>query len=124
MPEPVEIVPYDPRWPDWLAAIATPVAAALGSLLVTVEHVGSTAVPGLAAKPIIDVDVVVRAANVPAAIGRLATLGYIHQGRGQGFLCGGGPAPGRAKSRGDYWNYRQVGGREQRRGRVGRKGGS
>jgi GrpB-like predicted nucleotidyltransferase (UPF0157 family) len=49
--------------------------------MVTVEHIGSTAVPGLAAKPVIDLDLVVpTAADIPAAITRLAALGYIHQG--------------------------------------------
>jgi GrpB-like predicted nucleotidyltransferase (UPF0157 family) len=46
-----------------------------------VEHVGSTSVPGLAAKPIIDVDVVVASADdVPAAIERLRSRGYVYQG--------------------------------------------
>ncbi len=57
------------------------VTTSLGDLVVTVEHVGSTAVPGLAAKPIIDLDVVIPSrADMPAAIARLATLGYVHQG--------------------------------------------
>ena len=46
-----------------------------------IEHVGSTSVPGQAAKPVIDLSVVVaREADVPVAIGRLATLGYVHRG--------------------------------------------
>jgi GrpB-like predicted nucleotidyltransferase (UPF0157 family) len=53
----------------------------LGSIAVAIEHVGSTAVPGLAAKPIIDMDVVVASAgDVRVAIERLAALGYVHQG--------------------------------------------
>jgi GrpB-like predicted nucleotidyltransferase (UPF0157 family) len=44
--------------------------------VVGIEHVGSTSVPGLAAKPIIDVDIVVLAAAVEAAIAALATIGY------------------------------------------------
>jgi GrpB-like predicted nucleotidyltransferase (UPF0157 family) len=81
MPGPVVIVDYDPRWPDIFEDLRAPVAAALGDLVVTVEHIGSTAVPGLAAKPVIDMDVVVpSAADVPEAIGRLATLGYVHRG--------------------------------------------
>ncbi len=81
MPDPVIIVEYDPRWPLLFEKIRATVAAALGDLVVTVEHVGSTAVPGLAAKPIIDLDVVIPSmADMPAAIARLATLGYVHQG--------------------------------------------
>jgi GrpB-like predicted nucleotidyltransferase (UPF0157 family) len=50
-------------------------------LAVAIEHVGSTAVPGLPAKPIIDIDVVVpSSSDVPEAIARLATIGYVHRG--------------------------------------------
>jgi GrpB-like predicted nucleotidyltransferase (UPF0157 family) len=81
MPEPVVIVDYDPRWPDLFEELRAPVVAALGDLVVIVEHVGSTAVPGLAAKPIIDMDVVVPSIpDIPEAIARLATLGYVHRG--------------------------------------------
>jgi GrpB-like predicted nucleotidyltransferase (UPF0157 family) len=46
-----------------------------------IEHVGSTAVPGLAAKPIIDIDVLLRSASdLPMVITRLASFGYVHQG--------------------------------------------
>jgi GrpB-like predicted nucleotidyltransferase (UPF0157 family) len=81
MAEPVIIVEYDPRWPGYFQELRAPVVAALGDLVVTVEHVGSTAVPGLAAKPIIDIDVVVRSVtDIPESIVRLAALGYIHRG--------------------------------------------
>jgi GrpB-like predicted nucleotidyltransferase (UPF0157 family) len=56
---PVLIVDYDPHWPDVFDEPRAPVVAALGDLVVSVEHVGSTAVSGLAAKPIIDMNVVV-----------------------------------------------------------------
>ena len=56
-------------------------AAFLADLTLRIEHLGSTSVPGLAAKPIIDLTVVVAARrDVPAAIARLASLGYRHQG--------------------------------------------
>ncbi len=81
MPEPVIIVDYDPHWPDRFEELRAPVVAALGDLVVIVEHVGSTAVPGLAAKPIIDMDVVVPSvSDLPEVIVRLAMLGYVHQG--------------------------------------------
>lgn len=55
--------------------------AALGDVALAIEHVGSTAVPGLAAKPILDLDVVIRTtADLPVAIERLARLGYVHEG--------------------------------------------
>ena len=56
-------------------------SAALGDVAIAVEHVGSTAVPGLASKPILDVDVVVSSATeVAQAIRRLGELGYQHVG--------------------------------------------
>jgi GrpB-like predicted nucleotidyltransferase (UPF0157 family) len=81
MPGTVIIVDYDPHWPDLFQELRAPVVAALGDLVVIVEHVGSTAVPGLAAKPIIDMDVVVPSVtDIPEAIVRLAILGYVHRG--------------------------------------------
>lgn len=50
----VLVVPYDPNWPTAFEQAATELRAAMGSRLVAVEHIGSTAVPGLCAKPIID----------------------------------------------------------------------
>jgi GrpB-like predicted nucleotidyltransferase (UPF0157 family) len=75
------VVDYDPSWPATFAALRAPIDRALGNIAVSVEHVGSTSVPGLAAKPIIDIDAVIASpADVPAAIERLATLGYMHSG--------------------------------------------
>lgn len=61
---PAEVVEYDDSWPLWFAEL-DPLLAGVPH---EIEHVGSTAVPGLAAKPIIDVDVVVPSADqvVPA----------------------------------------------------------
>jgi GrpB-like predicted nucleotidyltransferase (UPF0157 family) len=81
MPEPVIIVEYDSAWPRLFEELRAPLVAALGDLAVSVEHIGSTAVVGLPAKPVIDLDLVVQtAAEIPAAIARLAGLGYIHRG--------------------------------------------
>jgi GrpB-like predicted nucleotidyltransferase (UPF0157 family) len=78
---PVVVSEYDPEWPELFRQIAEPVRHALGKIAVAVEHVGSTSVPGLTAKPVIDVDVVVSSAeDVPAAIERLRELGYVYQG--------------------------------------------
>ena len=79
--DPVVVVDHDPEWPRQFERLRDRVARALGPLAERIEHVGSTAVPGLAAKPVIDLDVVVRSpADVGPAIERLATLGYRHQG--------------------------------------------
>jgi GrpB-like predicted nucleotidyltransferase (UPF0157 family) len=55
----IEIVAYDPCWPAKFQAHADAIAAALGDIALRIEHVGSTAVPELAAKPIVDIFVVV-----------------------------------------------------------------
>jgi GrpB-like predicted nucleotidyltransferase (UPF0157 family) len=70
-PAPIRIVEYDDGWPARFESIAARVRAALGDAAIAVEHVGSTAVAGLAAKPTIDVDLTVadpcdEAAYVPA----------------------------------------------------------
>ena len=77
----VAIVEYDPQWPVDFAAVRHALATRLGSLAVAIEHVGSTAVPGLASKPILDLDVVIASpARLPEVIEVLARLGYFHQG--------------------------------------------
>ena len=57
---PIVIAAYDPAWPALFEQERAKLAAILGALVVAIEHVGSTAVPGLAAKPIIDLLVGVR----------------------------------------------------------------
>jgi GrpB-like predicted nucleotidyltransferase (UPF0157 family) len=79
MPE-IVVVEYDPAWPKLFEALRAPVAHALGNVALAIEHIGSTSVRGLAAKPIIDIAVVVRAHGVATAIARLAPLGYVHKG--------------------------------------------
>lgn len=81
MSAPISIEDYDPRWPDQFETLRSKIAAALGPIAAAVEHVGSTAVPGLAAKPIIDIDVLLRSApDLPSAIRSLTSLGYAHEG--------------------------------------------
>lgn len=81
MENPVIILDYDPDWPRRFQSLRKRIADALGNMASAIEHVGSTAVPGLAAKPIIDIDVLlVSETMLPAAIERLAGLGYIHRG--------------------------------------------
>ena len=55
----VAVVPADPAWPDHFRRLRRRIVRALGERALRVEHVGSTAVPGLAAKPVIDLDLVV-----------------------------------------------------------------
>ena len=80
-PEANRVVAYDPSWPAQFEAIRRRLAPALEGTTATVEHVGSTSVPGLAAKPIIDIMIVVSdQGQVPDAIDRLAAIGYVHRG--------------------------------------------
>jgi GrpB-like predicted nucleotidyltransferase (UPF0157 family) len=81
MPVPIIVVDYDPGWPERFQFLYGRIAAALGSMAAAIEHVGSTAVPNLAAKPIVDIDVLLATeTGLPATIDCLAKLGYVHQG--------------------------------------------
>ncbi len=71
----IQIVAYQPEWPDEFAAIASSLHAALGTLALRIDHIGSTSVPGLAAKDIIDVQVTV-ADFTPELEERFARAGY------------------------------------------------
>jgi GrpB-like predicted nucleotidyltransferase (UPF0157 family) len=76
----IELVPYDPRWPDRFEAERALLAAALQPWLTgTIEHIGSTAVPGLAAKPVIDIMAPVASlAGSTGVIDALRPLAYLH----------------------------------------------
>ncbi|HSV13748.1 MAG TPA: GrpB family protein [Tepidisphaeraceae bacterium] len=75
------VVNYDPAWPAAFERIRAAVWPSIRDVASSVEHIGSTSVVGLAAKPIIDATIVVPTASaMPIVIGRLATLGYQHCG--------------------------------------------
>ncbi|QIK72490.1 GrpB family protein [Propioniciclava coleopterorum] len=77
----IEVTPPSEQWPVQFAGVAAALTRALAGVpVVGIEHVGSTSVPGLAAKPILDIDVVVRREDVAAAIAALAAAGYEHHG--------------------------------------------
>jgi GrpB-like predicted nucleotidyltransferase (UPF0157 family) len=81
MSRPVEIEDYDPRWPEVFADIRDQISSTLSGLAQRIEHVGSTAVPGLAAKPIIDLIVVINTCeDLHAVIRNLEATGYHHEG--------------------------------------------
>ena len=97
----IVIADYDPRWPALFESLRATLSAALGELVSRIEHVGSTSVPGLAAKPIVDLDAILRSGgDREEAIARLARLGYLHRGnlgipgREAFTLRGSGPSPG------------------------------
>lgn len=66
-PESVVVVPPDPQWAQDFATLRARIVAALGERALAVEHVGSTSVPGLWAKPLIDVDLIVADSGDEAA---------------------------------------------------------
>lgn len=72
----IAIVPYDDRWPAAFAQIGGDLRAALGALAPRIDHIGSTAVPGLAAKDIVDVQVTVAELHGEQIATALAPLGY------------------------------------------------
>ena len=76
----ISVVDYDEAWPQRFESLSSLIGAAVGEIALSIEHVGSTAVPGLAAKPIIDIDVVVLDQDVGVGIARLAAAGYEHEG--------------------------------------------
>ncbi len=81
MTRPVVVVPHDPAWVAAFEALRAVYVASLGDLALAIHHVGSTSVPGLAAKPIIDVDVEIRSREIlPSVVRALAALGYRHEG--------------------------------------------
>ncbi|MCY3003047.1 MAG: GrpB family protein [Planctomycetota bacterium] len=51
------VAPYDPHWPELFRSLALPLRVALGPVALRIDHIGSTSVPGLAAKPVIDLQV-------------------------------------------------------------------
>ena len=80
MPETI-LFPYDPTWPETFSQMCAVYTATLERLIVTIEHVGSTAVPGLLAKPILDIDIVIPTRDaLPEVTARLEALGYRHNG--------------------------------------------
>jgi GrpB-like predicted nucleotidyltransferase (UPF0157 family) len=77
----IEVVDYDPAWPALFEQLRARLWTAVEQCAISVEHIGSTSVPGLAAKPLVDITVIVAEEDqVPIAIERLAALGYVHQG--------------------------------------------
>ena len=75
--QPIEVVDYDPDWPRRYEEERDRIAAALGDAVVAIEHVGGTAVPGLPAKPVIDIMVgVPDIERAGQAVAGLINLGY------------------------------------------------
>jgi|GEM_PF-321387 len=76
----VIVVSYDEQWPNEFIKIKNELASVLDDAAISIEHVGSTSVPGLCAKPVIDIDVVIDQMRFDDVKARLATIGYEHVG--------------------------------------------
>ena len=77
----VVVVPYDETWKSAFEEIKKEIEKAIGNLIVGIEHVGSTSVEGLSAKPCIDIDVIIKDYVVfDSVVRELETIGYIHEG--------------------------------------------
>ena len=78
----VVVVPYDPQWPENFLTVRRELEEALQGRFLAIEHVGSTSVPGLCTKPILDIDIVI--GNEPEDFifvrDALARIGYTHEG--------------------------------------------
>lgn len=77
----VIVSPYDPNWKSGFESIKAEVERAIGERILCIEHVGSTSVEGLSAKPIIDMDVVLEDYSVfDEVVKGLDAIGYIYEG--------------------------------------------
>jgi len=96
----VELWPHDPRWAEAAQAESKALALAVGAVLVEIHHVGSTAIPGIAAKPILDLMPVVRSlAELDTRRSEIEALGYEWWGEfglpGRRYCTKGNPETGR-----------------------------
>jgi len=76
----IYIADYAPNWPNEFEKIKAELLPALKQHIIAIEHVGSTSVPGLCAKPVIDIDIVIEPDMFAAVKERLAEIGYTHEG--------------------------------------------
>ena len=77
----IVVLPYDFRWQSDFEKIKQELEGAIGDLIEGIEHVGSTSVVGMSAKPCIDIDVIIKDYSVfNDVVARLDRIGYIHEG--------------------------------------------
>ena len=78
--EPVTVENYNSEWPSWFERLSDFLLSGLRQNAVRIEHVGSTAVPGMIAKPIIDIDIVIQKSHFVETKTCLEEIGYSHLG--------------------------------------------
>ena len=77
----VVVVPHDEAWEAAFEEIKNEIEAVIGDIILSIEHIGSTSVKGLSAKPCIDIDVIIKDYSVfDEIVRKLGTIGYIHEG--------------------------------------------
>ena len=77
----VVVLPYNVQWKDDFEKIKSEIITAIGDLIIDVEHVGSTSVEGMSAKPCIDIDVIIKDYSAfDIIVSRLEMIGYIYEG--------------------------------------------
>src|ERR1700747_1311680 len=77
----LQVVDYDSNWPRIFLQLKDWIWPSVSDVAIAIEHVGSTSVPGMAAKPVIDMDIVTASrTELPAILLRLGRLGYRHRG--------------------------------------------
>lgn len=78
----VVVLPYNVQWKDDFEKIKSEIINAIGDLIIDVEHVGSTSVEGMSAKPCIDIDVIIKDySNFDIIVSKLEMIGYIYEGK-------------------------------------------
>ena len=77
----VIVLPYDRTWKSDFEKIKKELYDAIGDLIIGIEHIGSTSVEGMSAKPCIDIDVIIKDYSIfNEIVSKLAAIGYIHEG--------------------------------------------
>lgn len=77
----VVVVSYDEEWNNSFEKIKNEIYAEIGDLILGIEHIGSTSVKGMSAKPCIDIDVIIKDYSIfDEIVGKLESIGYIHEG--------------------------------------------
>ena len=75
------LLPYNPEWKDEFDKLKSFFTESIGEYIIGVEHIGSTSIEGLIAKPIIDLDIVIDSYDVfPEIVSKLGELGFVHRG--------------------------------------------
>jgi GrpB-like predicted nucleotidyltransferase (UPF0157 family) len=76
----ITVEPYNPKWAEEFEKIKSEILPFISDSIISFEHVGSTSVAGLWAKPVIDIDIIVDDGMMPVVIEKLASIGYEHSG--------------------------------------------